>query len=186
MGQTAICVVDENGNKIAKGKVPTDQDTIADWLAEKAGKVARIGMETGPLPVWLWNELVTRGLPIVCLDAHHASAALSMMPNKTDRHTRPAWHESCGQDGSRNLWGRDLPACPPSRRNSVICLVSHRSRRATLSCVRQVLQNGVGIAVTSACPPRSPRVLRSGGHMTVLRRPRPSGSPSCARADDPC
>ncbi|WP_245493458.1 MULTISPECIES: transposase [unclassified Mesorhizobium] len=43
-------------------------------------------METGPLTVWLWNELTKRGLPIVCLDARHASAALSMMPNKTDRH----------------------------------------------------------------------------------------------------
>ena len=43
-------------------------------------------METGPLAVWLWNELTKRGLPIVCLDARHASAALSMMPNKTDRH----------------------------------------------------------------------------------------------------
>ncbi|WP_292490915.1 hypothetical protein [Mesorhizobium sp.] len=43
-------------------------------------------METGPLAVWLWNELVTRSLPIVCPDARHASAALSMMPHKTDRH----------------------------------------------------------------------------------------------------
>jgi transposase len=86
MEQTAICIVDENGKKIAEGKVPTDPDAIADWLAGRAGEVARIGMETGPLAVWLWNELTTRGLPIVCLDARHASAALSMMPNKTDRH----------------------------------------------------------------------------------------------------
>jgi transposase len=46
----------------------------------------KIGLETGPLAVWLWNELSTGGLPIVCLDARHANAALSMMPNKTDRH----------------------------------------------------------------------------------------------------
>lgn len=85
MEQTAICVVDENGRKVAEGKVPTDPDAISDWLAEKAGPLARIGMETGPLSVWLWNELTKRGLPIVCLDARHASAALSMMPNKTDR-----------------------------------------------------------------------------------------------------
>jgi transposase len=86
MEQTAICVVDENGKKIVEGKVPTDPDAIADWLAGRAGQLARIGMETGPLAVWLWNELTKRGLPIVCLDARHASAALSMMPNKTDRH----------------------------------------------------------------------------------------------------
>jgi transposase len=86
MEMTAICVVDENGQKVAEGKVPTDPDGIAAWLAGKAGGLVRIGMETGPLAVWLWNELMKRGLPIVCLDARHASAALSMMPNKTDRH----------------------------------------------------------------------------------------------------
>jgi transposase len=26
-----------------------------------------------------------RGLPIICIDALHANAALKMMPNKTDR-----------------------------------------------------------------------------------------------------
>jgi len=55
-------------------------------LAGKADQVARIGVETGPLAAWLWNKLTTRGLPIVCLDARHANAALSMMPSKTDRH----------------------------------------------------------------------------------------------------
>lgn len=86
MEQTAICVVDEDGRKLAEGKVPTDPDAIVEWLAGKAGEIQRVGMETGPLAVWLWNELIMRGLPIVCLDARHASAALSMMPNKTDRH----------------------------------------------------------------------------------------------------
>lgn len=86
MEQTAICVVKEDGRKVVEGKVPTDPDAIAEWLAGKAGEIERIGMETGPLAVWLWNELTKRGLPIVCLDARHASAALSMMPNKTDRH----------------------------------------------------------------------------------------------------
>jgi transposase len=59
---------------------------VTTWLAEKAGSLEKVGMETGPLAVWLWNELRARGLSIVCLDARHASAALAMMPNKTDRH----------------------------------------------------------------------------------------------------
>ena len=37
------------------------------------------------MAVWLWNELHDRGLPIVCIDARHAHAALKMRPNKTDR-----------------------------------------------------------------------------------------------------
>jgi len=84
--QTAICVVDETGGKLAEGKVVTCPDAITAWLREKAVALTKLGMETGPLAVWLWNELSTRGLPIVCLDARHASAALSMMPNKTNRH----------------------------------------------------------------------------------------------------
>ncbi|ETX09717.1 transposase [Roseivivax halodurans JCM 10272] len=43
-------------------------------------------METGPLAVWLWNALIARKVPIICLDARHANGVLKMMPNKTDRH----------------------------------------------------------------------------------------------------
>lgn len=43
-------------------------------------------METGPLAVWLWNALTERQVPIICMDARHASGVLKMMPNKTDRH----------------------------------------------------------------------------------------------------
>jgi len=42
-------------------------------------------LETGPLAVWLWNELREHDLPVICLDARHAHAALKMRPNKTDR-----------------------------------------------------------------------------------------------------
>jgi hypothetical protein len=35
--------------------------------------LVRVGMETGPLAVWLWNELRDRSLPIVCMDARHAT-----------------------------------------------------------------------------------------------------------------
>ena len=35
--------------------------------------------------MWLWNGLKAAGVPIICMDARHANAALSMMPAKTDR-----------------------------------------------------------------------------------------------------
>jgi transposase len=84
--QTAICVVAEDGSIVAEGKVATCPDAIAGWLARWSKTLVKVGMETGPLAVWLWNALSAKGLPIVCLDARHASAALKMMPNKTDRH----------------------------------------------------------------------------------------------------
>ncbi|HUC61919.1 MAG TPA: IS110 family transposase [Alphaproteobacteria bacterium] len=85
MEQTAICVVDELGRVISEKKVTTCPESITTWLLAYAPGLVRVGMETGPLAVWLWNELRDRGLPIVCLDARHANAALKMRPNKTDR-----------------------------------------------------------------------------------------------------
>src|ERR671913_155063 len=82
---TAICILDEAGRIVAERKVPTCPEAIATWLGKHASSLERAGMETGPLAVWLWNELHDRGLPILCIDARHANAALKMRPNKTDR-----------------------------------------------------------------------------------------------------
>ena len=82
---TAICILDEAGQIVAERKVPTCPEAIATWLGKHATSLERVGMETGPLAVWLWNELHDRGLPILCMDARHANAALKMRPNKTDR-----------------------------------------------------------------------------------------------------
>lgn len=84
--KTAICVADARGAILAEGKVATCPEAISRWVERWSDQLEKIGMETGPLAVWLWNTLAAKGLPIVVLDARHASAALKMMPNKTDRH----------------------------------------------------------------------------------------------------
>jgi transposase len=40
--------------------------------------------ETGPLSVWFYHALRAEGLPVICIDARHAKAALDMAANKTD------------------------------------------------------------------------------------------------------
>ncbi len=84
--ETAICVVSQDGAILAEAKVATCPDAIAGWLGGWSNDLERVGMETGPLAVWLWNALSVFGLPIICLDARHANGVLKMMPNKTDRH----------------------------------------------------------------------------------------------------
>ena len=84
--ETAFCVVNQDGTILAEAKVTTCPDVIADWLSTWRDNLERVGMETGPLAVWLWNVLAMKDLPIICLDARHASGVLKMMPNKTDRH----------------------------------------------------------------------------------------------------
>jgi transposase len=85
LDETAICIINETGKIVTEKKVATCPGAIATWLSDNAIGMIRVGMETGPLAVWLWNELHDRGLPIICMDARHASAALKMRLNKTDR-----------------------------------------------------------------------------------------------------
>ncbi len=80
---TSVCIVDDEGTVVAERKVASCPDAI--WEALEPFTITRAGLETGPLSVWLWNGLKERGVPIVCMDARHANAALKMMPAKTDR-----------------------------------------------------------------------------------------------------
>jgi len=83
--QTAICVVDQAGKVVCEGMVISDPEAIAAFVNSKAPRAVRIGLETGPTATWLWSELNRMGLPIICIDARHAKAALKMQINKNDR-----------------------------------------------------------------------------------------------------
>jgi transposase len=81
---TSVCVLDEAGATVWRGKVGSTPEALATAIRARAPQVARIGLETGPLCTWHWHALRALGLPVVCLDARHAKAALSIQPNKTD------------------------------------------------------------------------------------------------------
>ena len=83
--ETAICVVGADGGIAFEGRAGSDPDAISAVIRERAPSVARIGLETGPTSTWLWTELHALGLPVLCIDARHAKAALKMRVNKTDR-----------------------------------------------------------------------------------------------------
>ncbi len=83
--QTAICVVTQAGSIVQKGVVDSDPEAIAEFVRSKAPGVVRIGIETGPTTTWLWTELKRLGLPVICIDARHAKAVLTMQINKSDR-----------------------------------------------------------------------------------------------------
>jgi transposase len=83
--QTAVCIVDEAGKIKREGMVASDPDAIAHFVERHAPHAVRIGLETGATSTWLWTELNKRGLPVICIDARHAKAALKMQINKSDR-----------------------------------------------------------------------------------------------------
>jgi transposase len=81
---TAVCVIDEAGGVIWRGKCASTPDGITAAVQTYAPAAVRVGLETGQLSNWLTLNLRRRGLPVLCLDARHAKAALSMQINKTD------------------------------------------------------------------------------------------------------
>jgi len=83
--ETSICVVDGKGEIVSEGTVISEPAAIAAFIKAKAKNAVRIGLETGPTTTWLWHELRALGLPVICIDARHAKAALRMQINKSDR-----------------------------------------------------------------------------------------------------
>jgi transposase len=67
-----------------QGKCASTPEAIAATLNSKAPQAERIGLESGPLSIWLCHGLTAHGLPVVCLDARHAKAALKLQLNKSD------------------------------------------------------------------------------------------------------
>jgi transposase len=82
--ETAVCVVDQDGKVLFEGKVASDPGALARVIRKRAPRAERIGFETGAMASWLWHELDRIGLPVVCIDARHAHAALSVRMNKSD------------------------------------------------------------------------------------------------------
>ena len=83
--ETSICLVDGSGEILSEGTVISEPSAIAEFIKAKATGAVRIGLETGPTTTWLWHELRGLGLPMICIDARHAKAALSLQINKSDR-----------------------------------------------------------------------------------------------------
>jgi len=84
--ETSVCVVDDAGKVVFQGRAKSDPGALSALLARKAPQAEWIGFETGAMSSWLWHELRRIGLPVVCIDARHALAALSVRMNKSDEY----------------------------------------------------------------------------------------------------
>ena len=81
---TSVCVLDERGLVVYEGKAKSEPGALTRLLRKRAPKAERIGFETGAMASWLWHELRRVDLPVVCVDARHAHAVLSVRMNKSD------------------------------------------------------------------------------------------------------
>ena len=83
MKETAIAIRRE-GVRVWRGKCTSDPRVIAELIRKRAPTVKRVVFETGPLSVWFYHALRAEGLPVICIDARHAKAALDRATNTTD------------------------------------------------------------------------------------------------------
>jgi len=83
--ETSVCIINESGQIVFEGKAPSDPGALARLLRKRAPAAERIGFESGAMASWLWHELKRVNLPVVCIDARHAHAALSGRMNKSDQ-----------------------------------------------------------------------------------------------------
>lgn len=82
---TCVCVVDERGSTLWRGTCASNPQALAATVRQRAPQAELVGLETGPLCVWHYHALKALGIPVVCIDARHAQAALKMQLNKTDQ-----------------------------------------------------------------------------------------------------
>lgn len=85
LNSTAVCIVNERGDVVKEGDVPSDPESIDVWLSRLKLPLERVGLEAGNLSPWLCHELLAKGWAAICIETRHAKAALQAQQVKTDR-----------------------------------------------------------------------------------------------------
>jgi transposase len=83
--ETAVCVVDETGRIVREARVASEPEALVAFFKASGLKMERVGLEACSLSAWLQQGLSAAGIPAICIEARQAKAAMSTMPNKTDR-----------------------------------------------------------------------------------------------------
>jgi transposase len=82
--ETSYCIMDRDGKILGRGKVDSDPQAIFEMLKKETLCPERIVLETGSMSSWLTEGLRDRKMPVSCVCARRANAAMKLNPNKTD------------------------------------------------------------------------------------------------------
>jgi hypothetical protein len=88
---TSICVIDDAGAIIWRGKCSSDPDTITAMVRQHAPGAARVGLETGQLSNWLTLSLRRRGVPLSAWMPGTPKLRSAFRSTKPTRMTHSAW-----------------------------------------------------------------------------------------------
>jgi hypothetical protein len=90
MKETAVSIR-RGGQRVWRGKCPSDPKLIADLIRKRAPSVKRVVFETGPLSVWFYHALCAEGLPAICIDARLPRLPSTWHPTKPTPTMPMAW-----------------------------------------------------------------------------------------------
>ena len=82
--ETSVCVVDADGRVVWRGTCRSTPEGMSATVGKRAPEAVRVVLESGTLSPWHWHGLKALGVPVVCVDARQAKAALSGRVNKSD------------------------------------------------------------------------------------------------------
>src|SRR5947209_3827679 len=83
--ETSVCIVDDAGKIVREVRVASEPEALLQVLTNNIDRLARVGLEAGPLSQWLYSALAEAGLPVICVETRHMRAVLKAQINKTDR-----------------------------------------------------------------------------------------------------
>lgn len=82
---SSVCIVDASGKIVREGKVASEPEALIAWFGSFGCRLARIGLEAGPLSQWLYAAMREAGLAVELLETRHVHDAFKAMPVKSDR-----------------------------------------------------------------------------------------------------
>jgi transposase len=132
--ETAVCLVDETGQIVREARVASEPEALIAFFRASGMRMERVGLEACSLTAWLQQGLAAAEIPAICIEARQAKAAMSAMPNKTDRNDARGIAQIM-----RTGWYRTVHVKSPSCRSWRALLTARRS----LLNKRRDIENGI-------------------------------------------
>ena len=143
--ETSVCIVDDAGCLVREARTASEPEALVAFFGACGMKMERVGLEACSLTAWLHGGLTEAGVPAICIEARQAKAAMSAMPNKTDRNDARGIAQIM-----RTGWYRAVHVKSPSCRSWRALLTARRmllnKRRDVENGIRALLRE-VGLKV---------------------------------------
>jgi transposase len=88
LDETAICVVNDDGDIVCESIAASEPDSLIKWFAATGLTLARLGLEAGPLSPWLHTGLRAAGLPAICIETRRMKGLPTLWRSRRTATTR--------------------------------------------------------------------------------------------------